>query len=94
MGELWSAIGLFAVVLAGLVLYTIKIMRKIGTPTRGNRIDPGKRPNTALVVIDVQEDFTRSTVQTHSSLDTGMRRSPRSTGLLKQRALPVRTWLS
>jgi len=61
MGELWSAIGLFAVVLAGLVLYTIKIMRKIGTPTRGNRIDPGKRLNTALVVIDVQEDFTRST---------------------------------
>ncbi|WP_434053282.1 MAG: isochorismatase family protein [Roseibium sp.] len=57
---LWSAVGLFAVVLAGLVLYTFKVMRKIGTPTRGDRIDPGGRPNAALLVIDVQEDFTRS----------------------------------
>lgn len=61
MAALWIAIGLFAVFLAGLVLYTLKIMRKIGTPTPGDRIDPGKRPNAALVVIDVQEDFTRST---------------------------------
>ncbi|WP_420335895.1 cysteine hydrolase [Roseibium sp.] len=61
MVGLWSVIGLFAVVLAVLVLYTFKIMRKIGTPTQGDRIDPGKRPNAALVVIDVQEDFTRST---------------------------------
>lgn len=61
MGGFWSAIGLFAVVLAGLGFYTFKIMRKIGMPTKGARINPGTRPNAALVVIDVQEDFTRST---------------------------------
>ncbi|MEM8702635.1 MAG: cysteine hydrolase [Pseudomonadota bacterium] len=61
MVGLWIAIGLFAAVLLGLVLYTFKIMRKIGTPTQGDRIDPGTRPNAALVVIDVQVDFTRST---------------------------------
>lgn len=59
MTGLWSVIGLLAVGLAGLVLYTYKIMRRIGTPTHGERIDPATRPNAALVVIDVQEDFTR-----------------------------------
>ncbi|WP_299480355.1 cysteine hydrolase [uncultured Roseibium sp.] len=60
MSGMWFVVGLPIVVLAGLALYTVLVMRQIGTPTRGGEIDLNERPNTALVVIDVQEDFTRN----------------------------------
>lgn len=54
----WIAIGLGAVALAGYVAFSL---RRLSVPTRGTPIDRAARPETALVVIDVQEDFTRNT---------------------------------
>lgn len=57
----WSVVAVLAFALAALVAYTLVIARRIGMPTTGDRIDLGDRPNSAFVVIDVQEDFTRRT---------------------------------
>ena len=40
------------------VLYVLNEIRRIGTPTTGPAIDLAARPETALVVIDMQTDFT------------------------------------
>ena len=40
------------------VLYILLQIRKIGTPTTGAKIDLASRPETALLVIDMQTDFT------------------------------------
>ncbi|MCK7610753.1 cysteine hydrolase family protein [Roseibium sediminicola] len=58
MTGLWIAIGLGTLALVG---YVVLSLRKLSTPTKGAAIDRAVRPETALVVIDVQEDFTRST---------------------------------
>ncbi len=60
MSVFWSAIGLAALGMLGGGFYVAHSLRRLGTPTRGPQIDPATRPNTALVVIDVQEDFTRN----------------------------------
>ena len=52
---------LLAVSVLALVVYMARSLRKVGTPTKGPVIDRKARPQTALVVIDVQEDFTRNT---------------------------------
>jgi hypothetical protein len=41
-----------------LVIYTVWGMIRMQTPTRGRAIDSDRRPGEALVVIDVQKDFT------------------------------------
>jgi nicotinamidase-related amidase len=52
----------FAVLLAvALVGYTVLGIYLLLTPTRGRRIDRASRPNEALLVIDLQSDFTRKT---------------------------------
>ncbi len=61
MSGVWSIIGLIALGLVVLFLYFGFYLRKLGTPTKGKQIDRTGRPNSALVVIDVQEDFTRNT---------------------------------
>lgn len=58
MTGLWIAIGAGAL---ALVAYIVFSLRKLSTPTKGAVIDRAARPETALVVIDVQEDFTRNT---------------------------------
>ncbi|WP_269583566.1 cysteine hydrolase family protein [Roseibium sp. Sym1] len=58
MTGLWTAIGLGVL---SLVAYIILSLGKLSRPTRGILIDRAVRPETALVVIDVQEDFTRNT---------------------------------
>jgi len=45
-------------VLAVFVAYVLNEIRRIGIPTRGPKIDRSRRPNTALLVIDMQNDFT------------------------------------
>jgi nicotinamidase-related amidase len=57
MTGIWIASGLCA---AGIVAYVVYCLKRLGTPTKGTRIDKAMRPDTALVVIDVQEDFTRN----------------------------------
>ncbi|WP_415717969.1 cysteine hydrolase [Roseibium sp.] len=61
MSGLWIGLIAAGLCILAVVLYTLFISRKISTPTRGARIDQSERPNTALVVIDVQEDFTHQT---------------------------------
>lgn len=58
MTELWI---LLALAVLALVVYMTLSLRKVGTPTKGAAIDKASRPGTAMVVIDVQEDFTRNT---------------------------------
>jgi nicotinamidase-related amidase len=58
MTGLWVATGLGMI---ALVIYILLSLRKLSTPTKGEVIDRAARPETALVVIDVQEDFTRNT---------------------------------
>jgi nicotinamidase-related amidase len=54
---LW-AIGLLVV---ALLLYTLLGIYRLLTPTRGRPIDRIARPGEALLVIDMQQDFTRKT---------------------------------
>jgi biuret amidohydrolase len=61
MSGFWSVIGIVSLGFLGLVLYLGFFLKKLGTPTMGSRIAAGERPNSALIVIDVQEDFTRNT---------------------------------
>ncbi|WP_298813870.1 cysteine hydrolase [uncultured Roseibium sp.] len=61
MSLVLSIVGLVILGLLGLFLYIAYFVRKLGTPTKGAKIDNSVRPNEALVVIDVQEDFTRNT---------------------------------
>lgn len=61
MSAFWIALFIAGTALAGLLVYTGYCLRRLGTPTRGVAIDRAARPNRALVVIDVQEDFTRNT---------------------------------
>jgi len=58
MTGIWIVIGLGVLALLGYMAFSI---RKLSRPTRGSLIDRSARPATALVVIDVQEDFTRNT---------------------------------
>lgn len=44
----------------GAVGYFLWVVKISSTPTKGGWIDLGSRPDTALLVIDVQEDFTRN----------------------------------
>lgn len=56
----WGVMGAMLLLLAGLGACLGYYARKLATPTQGERIDLTQRPNVALVVIDVQEDFTRA----------------------------------
>lgn len=44
--------------LIGLPIYTFYGIRKMATPTIGTMIDAGDRSGEALLIIDMQEDFT------------------------------------
>jgi len=58
MTGLWIAVGVTVLALIGYVVFSL---RKLSVPTSGTAIDRTARSSTALVVIDVQEDFTRNT---------------------------------
>ncbi|MDK1490956.1 cysteine hydrolase [Sinorhizobium sp. 7-81] len=48
-------------ILLAVALFTMRLryeLRRANTPTTGERIDISMRPNLALLVIDVQKDFT------------------------------------
>jgi len=48
------------VLIGGLALYLKWGAKQISSPTNGARIDRNARPETALVIIDVQDDWTRN----------------------------------
>ncbi|MCR9214604.1 MAG: cysteine hydrolase [Proteobacteria bacterium] len=58
---MWSIVSLVALIVLLAVGYTIWGMRKIGRPTTGPKIDLSQRTGTALIVIDMQRDFTEMT---------------------------------
>lgn len=55
---MWPAVLFAAVLLIALIAYTIHGHRRHLTPSTGPKIDRASRPNTALLLIDLQEDFT------------------------------------
>jgi biuret amidohydrolase len=57
----WIIAAVLAAVMAGLAVYTFLVLRRLAAPTAGAPIDLAARPGRALIVIDVQEDFTRNT---------------------------------
>ncbi|WP_029063749.1 isochorismatase family protein [Labrenzia sp. DG1229] len=61
MSVLWSIIGGLVLLLVALFGYVGFFVRKLGTPTKGELINLTERPSKALLIIDVQEDFTRNT---------------------------------
>ncbi|WP_305989234.1 cysteine hydrolase family protein [Roseibium sp. MMSF_3544] len=60
MSVVLSFAGILVFALVAVGLYFGFYLRKLGTPTKGALIDLSERPNKALIVIDVQEDFTRN----------------------------------
>lgn len=58
---MWPVIILVAVLLMAVVAYTIYGHRRHLTPSQGKKINLAERPNSALLIIDLQEDFTTAT---------------------------------
>lgn len=57
-----------------LVAYTVWGMIRMQTATRGGAIDAASRPGEALVVIDVQEDFTSPATYDPASVEKALSR--------------------
>ncbi|NIY74123.1 cysteine hydrolase [Thalassospira sp. HF15] len=55
---MWSVITLIVILLIGVIAYTVYAHRHHLTPTKGKKINLSDRPNSALLIVDVQEDFT------------------------------------
>ncbi|WP_306027105.1 cysteine hydrolase [Stappia sp. MMSF_3263] len=69
---MWFALaGLLVAVLIGLFLIFSATARRLARPTTGSLIDIAARPGRALLVIDMQEDFTRALGK--RAFDTGAR---------------------
>ncbi len=58
---MWLLIGIGTVIILALVAYTIYGHKRHTTPSKGQKIDLSQRPNSALLIIDLQEDFTLAT---------------------------------
>lgn len=58
---MWIAILTFAALLIALIAYTIYGHRRHLAPSTGIPIDKAARPNTAVLIIDLQDDFTSET---------------------------------
>ncbi|QUS54575.1 cysteine hydrolase family protein [Pseudovibrio brasiliensis] len=59
--SVWSAVGLVVLVLVVGLGYTVQRLVRLQGPTKGEIIDRSICDQTALLVIDVQEDFTKNT---------------------------------
>ncbi|MBO6802343.1 MAG: cysteine hydrolase family protein, partial [Thalassospira sp.] len=57
---MWSVITLIVILLVGAIAYTIYGQRHHLAPSKGKKINLAERPNSALLIVDVQEDFTSS----------------------------------
>jgi nicotinamidase-related amidase len=55
---MWFAILVAALLLVALIAYTLYGHRRHLAISIGPKIDPASRPNTALLLIDLQDDFT------------------------------------
>jgi nicotinamidase-related amidase len=59
--SMWSVVGLVVLVLLIGVGYTAQRLMRLQGPTQGTVIDTANRGQAALLVLDVQEDFTKDT---------------------------------
>ena len=58
---MWPAVLFVILLIIGLIGYTIYGYRRHLESTPGQKIDLSERPNSALMIIDLQEDFTNAT---------------------------------
>ena len=72
-----------------LAAYTVWGMIRMQTPTRGRAIDAGNRAGEALVVIDVQEDFTSPATYDQVSVEQALSRINALAADAGNRGLPV-----
>lgn len=84
-----SVLWIIAAGLVVVVLYVLLEIRKIGTPTKGPVIDRVARPETALLVIDVQSDFTALPVWEAAQLETAMENMRTSVDAARRAGMPV-----
>ncbi len=73
----------------GLVAYTVWGMIRLQTPTRGPAIDPASRPGEALIIVDVQQDFTSEATYPSKSVDKALSRINRLTDEARARGVPI-----
>ncbi|WP_057463347.1 cysteine hydrolase [Pseudovibrio sp. POLY-S9] len=59
--SMWSVVGLVVLVLLIGAGYTAQRLMRLQGPTQGDVIDKASRSQSALLVLDVQEDFTKDT---------------------------------
>ncbi len=59
--SIWSVVGLVVLMLALGIGYTAQRLMRLQGPTQGEMIDQERRDQMALLVLDIQEDFTRNT---------------------------------
>ncbi|MCE8553107.1 cysteine hydrolase [Ruegeria pomeroyi] len=84
-----SVLWIIAAGLVVVVLYILLEIRKIGSPTKGPVIERATRPGTALVVIDMQTDFTSLPVWQSAQLDTAMENIGTAVDAARQAGVPV-----
>ncbi|WP_170336397.1 cysteine hydrolase [Ruegeria arenilitoris] len=80
------------IIVAGIViavLYILIEIRRIGTPTTGPAIDLAVRPKTALVVIDMQTDFTSAPGWDAAELDAAISNIRDSVKQAREDRMPV-----
>ncbi|MCG6559075.1 cysteine hydrolase [Ruegeria sp. 1NDH52C] len=85
MSFLW----IFAAGIVIAALYILLEIRKIGSPTKGPVIERATRPGTALVVIDMQTDFTSLPVWQSPQLDTAIENIGTAVDAARQAGVPV-----
>ncbi|MCU9837421.1 cysteine hydrolase [Ruegeria sp. WL0004] len=84
-----SVLWIIAAGLVVAVLYVLLEISRIGTPTKGPQIDRAARPGIALVVIDMQSDFTSLPVWEAEQLDTKMENIRTAADAARRVGMPV-----
>ena len=73
----------------GLVAYTVWGMIRLQTPTKGPAIDPANRPGEALIIVDVQQDFTSEATYPSAAVDKALSRINTLTDDARRRGVPI-----
>ena len=77
------------VLVMGLIAYTVWGMIRLQTPTQGPAIDPESRSGEALIIVDVQQDFTSEATYPSEAVDKALSRINRMTDEARARGVPI-----
>ena len=77
---MWSLITLIVVLLVGAIAYAIYGHHHHLAPSTGEKINLPERPNSALLIVDLQEDFTNATGKNAYAPDLVEKRIAATTG--------------